>query len=297
MDVSDLRIFGVVARLGGMSRAAAALHTVQSNVSAHIRRLEADLGTPLFVRAARGVALTAAGERLLPYAERLEQVLRDAGRAAADDGQPRGRLLIGTLETTAALRLPDTVAAFVAAYPEVDLTLRTGTSCELVSQTLAGEIEGAFVCGPVAAGELVAETVLEEELALLSAPGPRSLEEAIGGSDLRIIVLRAGCSYRQRLEQFLIGHGIGQPRVMEFGTLESVVSCVAAGLGVTMLPRALLGPVWQQGRVAAHALPPREARVETQFVRRADAYVSAALARFLEMVRARHGATARPRAA
>ena len=62
MDVSDLRMFGVVARLGGMGRAAAALNTVQSNVSAHIRRLEADLGTALFVRVARGVALTAAGE-------------------------------------------------------------------------------------------------------------------------------------------------------------------------------------------------------------------------------------------
>jgi len=132
--------------------------------------------------------------------------------------------------------------------------------------------------------------VLEEELALLSAPGIRSLAEVIGQKDLRIVVLRAGCSYRQILEQWLVRQGVGQPRVMEFGTLEAVVSCVGAGLGVTMLPRGLLGPVWPSGRVAVHPLPSRDARVETQVIRRRDAYVSAALAAFLELLRARQRA-------
>ncbi|MBV8915561.1 MAG: LysR family transcriptional regulator [Acetobacteraceae bacterium] len=290
MNVADLRVFGVVARLGGMGRAASHLNTVQSNVSAHIRRLEADLGEVLFQREPRGVALTEGGKRLVPFAQALERLLADAARAVADDGRPRGRLLLGTLETTAALRLPDAVAAFVAAYPEVDLTLRTGTTCELIERVVTGDVEGAFVCGPVRHPDLIAETVLEEELALLSAPGIRSLAEVIGQKDLRIVVLRAGCSYRQILEQWLVRQGVGQPRVMEFGTLEAVVSCVGAGLGVTMLPRGLLGPVWPSGRVAVHPLPSRDARVETQVIRRRDAYVSAALAAFLELLRARQRA-------
>ena len=293
MNVADLRMFGVVARLGGMGKAAAQLNTVQSNVSAHIRRLEADLGGTLFERAARGVRLTPAGERLLPYAEALERLLGDAGRAVHDDGRPRGRLLLGTLETTAALRLPETVAEFVQAYPEVDLTLRTGTSCELVAQTLAGEVDGAFVCGPVSDPALVAETVLEEELALLSTPALHTMAEAIGSPALRIVVLRSGCSYRRILEQWLARQGVGQPRVMEFGTLEAVIGCVSAGLGVTMLPRALFGSVWRQGRAAVHTLPPRDGRVETQFVRRRDGYVSAAASVFLEMMKARHGRSVR----
>ena len=288
MNVADLRVFGVVARCGGMGRAAGQLNTVQSNVSAHIRRLEDDLGETLFERVPRGVALTSAGERLLPFAQTLERLLADAERAVGDDGQPRGRLVVGTLETTAALRLPDVVAGFVAAYPHVDLTLRTGTTCELAAQVIAGEIEAAFVCGPVREAELLVETVLEEELALLSAPSFRSAEDAIGAPGLRIVVLRAGCSYRQILEQFLARQGVPQPRVMEFGTLEAVVSCVSAGLGVTMLPRGLLGPVWPKSRVALHTLPPRDARVETQFIRRRDGYISSALAAFVDMVRARH---------
>ncbi|NJM35197.1 MAG: LysR family transcriptional regulator, partial [Rhodomicrobium sp.] len=86
MDASDLRIFEAVARLGGMNRAAAELNTVQSNVTARIRALEDELGLPLFRRSSRGVSLTAAGERLLPYAKRIAELLSEAARAARDDG-------------------------------------------------------------------------------------------------------------------------------------------------------------------------------------------------------------------
>ena len=154
MDAADLRIFEAVARLGGMGRAAEALHTVQSNVTAHVRLLEDELGIALFRRHARGVALTTAGRRLLPYASRVARLLEDARRAALDDGSPQGPLLIGALETSTALRLSRPLAAYVAAYPDVDLTLRTGTTCELIAQVLDHALEGAFVCGPVAHSDL-----------------------------------------------------------------------------------------------------------------------------------------------
>jgi DNA-binding transcriptional LysR family regulator len=76
-----------------------------------------------------------------------------------------------------------------------------------------------------------------------------------------------------------------RPRVMEFGTLEAIVSCVAAGLGITMLPRALIGSVWQDGRVAVHRLPVKHAHVQTILIRRRDAYVSSALSTFLAMLK------------
>src|SRR3982751_6277360 len=110
MDAGDLRVFEAVARLGGMSRAADELNTVQSNVTARVRRLEAELGTALFARHSRGVSLTAAGRRLLPYAGRVGQLLDEARRAALDDWRPRGPLHIGSLETTAAIRLSPLLA-------------------------------------------------------------------------------------------------------------------------------------------------------------------------------------------
>jgi transposase/molybdenum-dependent DNA-binding transcriptional regulator ModE len=93
MDASDLRIFEAVARLGGMNRAAAALNTVQSNVTARIRALEEQLGVQLFRRTSRGVSLTAAGERLLSYSVKMARLLDEARRAAQDDGTPRGQLI------------------------------------------------------------------------------------------------------------------------------------------------------------------------------------------------------------
>jgi LysR family transcriptional regulator, cell division regulator len=285
MDAADLRVFEAVARLGGMGRAAEELHTVQSNVTARIRQLEDQLGTKLFRRHARGVEPTPAGQRLLPYARRMARLLEDARRAALDDGTPQGALVIGSLETTAALRLPEPLAAFAAAHSQVDLTLRTGTTCELLDQVLDRRLEGAFVCGPVTHSDLETEVVFREELALLTAPQVTSLDAMAGRGEVRIVVLRRGCSYRQRLEEVLARRGIPAPRVLEFGTVEAVFGCVAAGLGVTLLPRALVGPVWREGKVALHALPPGDSLVETVFVRRCDGYFSSALAAFLAAVR------------
>jgi DNA-binding transcriptional LysR family regulator len=285
MDAADLRIFEAVARLGGMGRAAEALHTVQSNVTARIRQLEDELGTPLFHRHPRGVETTAAGRRLLPYAQRVARLLDDARRAVADNGTPQGSLVIGALETSTALRLSRPLAAYVAACPDVDLTLRTGTTCELLQQVLGDRLEGAFVCGPVTHPDLHSTTVFTEELALLTAPSMSSLDELTARGDVRIVVLRAGCSYRQRLEEILARRGIAAPRILEFGTVEALFGCVAANLGITLLPRALIGPVWQEGRVAVHRLPPADARVETVFIRRRDAHLSSALSAFLAMLR------------
>ncbi len=285
MDTADLKVFEAVVRTGGMNRAAAELNTVQSNVTARIRALESFLGQPLFERHSRGVTLTTAGQRLLPYARRLAWLLNDAAHAVRDNGTPRGPLSIGSLETTAALHLSPLIAGFVTACHEVDLALRPGTTAELVEAVLERRLEGAFVCGPVAHQSLTEQVMFEEELTVLAAPGVTSLETATQGGIARIVVLRTGCSYRQRLELLLAARGIAVPRVMEFGTLEAIFGCVSAGLGITLLPRALIGPVWQAGRVSSHSLPPSEGRVTTVFIHRRETYLSSALRAFLDHVR------------
>lgn len=285
MDAADLKVFEAVSRLGGMGRAAEVLHTVQSNVTARIRRLEDELGTPLFRRNARGVEPTPAGQRLLPYALRAAQLMADARLAVLDDGTPQGPLVVGSLETTAALHLTPILTEFATAHPAVDLTLRTGTTCELLDAVLSRQVEGAFVCGPLVHPELDVEPAFVEELVMLTAPGVACVGDLSAGGEVRVVVLRVGCSYRLRLESILARQGIPAPRVLEFGTLETVVGCVAAGLGVTLLPRALIGPVWPAGRVGVHALRPEEARAETVFVRRRDGHRSSALSAFIAAAR------------
>jgi len=290
MDAADLRVFEAVVRLGRMNRAAAELNTVQSNVTARIRRLEEELGTPLFERHSRGVTPTAAGLRLLPHAERIGEMLTTARRATADDGRPKGPLTIGSLETTAALRLSPILTRFVATWSEVDLTLRTGTTAELIEMTLDRTVEGAFVAGPVDHPALDKTVMFEEELAIATAPGVASLDALAGFQTLKLVVLRAGCSYRQRLEAILARRGIVGLRQLEFGTIDAIVACVAAGLGVTLMPKGILAAAESAGRITVHELPPGEAIVETLFIRRRDGFLSSALRAFLENARLPQGA-------
>ncbi|GGG49776.1 LysR family transcriptional regulator [Chelatococcus composti] len=292
MNSSDLAFFLAAARHGGIGRAAVALNTVQSNVTARIQALEAEIGQALFTRHSRGVRLTPAGERLMPYALRIAQLLAEAREAVRDDrANPSGLLRIGSLETTAALRLPPVLAAFARACPRVDLHVETGTSEDLIRKVLDGDLAAAFVVGPVAHAALVAEPMVEEELVLVTAPwqGPprwlSSTPDAPALEGNKLIVFRSGCSYRRRFEALVAAAGVAETRYLEFGTLDGIIGCVAAGIGISLLPRAVVEPARAAGRIAIHALPPDSARAVTVLVRRRDAHVSAALARLADCAR------------
>lgn len=288
MDAANLRVFEAVARLGNMSRAAQELNTVQSNVTARIRALEHELGVPLFHRTNRGVALTEAGQRLLPYAAQIGRLLADARRAVDDNGIPRGPLTIGSLESTAGIRLPRLLAAYAAAHPEVDLVLTPGDTIELIDRTLNHEVDGAFVCGPVNHPDLDEEVIFREELVIVtaqSAQPAQSLADLLRQRHLKIVILKLGCSYRQRLEDVLARRGVVGLRRLEFGTIDGILGAVAAGVGITLLPRSLVAARVRAGEVAAHGLPDNESQVDTVFIRPRGAFVSSALAAFLACVR------------
>lgn len=285
MDWGDLRVFEAVARSGSMNRAAAELNTVQSNVTARVRLLEELLGVALFERHSRGVILTAAGQRLLPYASRIGLLLQEAGRAARDDGQPQGTLLVGSLETTAALRLPPVLAAYTSRHPQVDLVLRTGTMQSLVADVLEQRLEGAFVAGPVDHPQLIETAVFREELVLITAPAIRSIAQLAEVQHLKLIVFRVGCAYRQRLEALLAGRGIVNLRPLEFGTLDGILGCVAAGIGVTLLPQAAAQAAARDGKVRLHRLDSAAAAVDTVFIHHRQRLASSALKALLDTAR------------
>jgi len=285
MDATDLKVFEAVARHGSMNRAATELNTVQSNVTARVRALEVELGVLLFQRHARGVKITPAGRRMLPFSARISKLLSDAKTAARDDGVPDGVLEVGTLETTAALRLPSVLATFTKAFPKVRPVVTTGTTCSLINDVVECRLEGAFVAGPVDHPDLQQESVFREELVLVTPRSIRSIEDLPSITELKTIVFRIGCSYRTRLDNLLNRAGILAAQPLEFGSIEAILGCVASGVGITLLPKGIVAAAWRDGRVAVHELPPEFAEVQTVFIRRTDAYVSSALSAFLQFVR------------
>jgi LysR family transcriptional regulator, cell division regulator len=285
MDVADLKTFEAVVRHGSMNKAAQELHTVQSNVTARIQALEQELGVALFQRHARGVNATPAGQRILPFVARISKLLAEAESAAKDDGTPHGVLTLGGLETTMALRLSPVLSRFAKNYPDVRLAIRGGTTESLLRQVVENQLDGAFVAGPLDHPEIVQERVFTEELVLVTSRAIQSLKELAKVPDLRTIVFQLGCSYRQRLETILGGMGIVTAKPLEFGSLDTIINCVSAGIGVTLLPRAVVAKAEDAGLVTVHALPRRRAQVETLFIRRHDAYVSSALTAFLAVAK------------
>lgn len=289
MDVADLKVFEAVARHGSMNRAALELHTVQSNVTARIRALEREIGVALFQRHVRGVSMTPAGQRMLPYAARIAKLVTDAKTAALDDGAPRGALALGTLETTAALRLSPILSNFYRTYPQVGLSVTTGTSSGLTSDVVECRLDGAFISGPLDHPELYAETIFREELVLVTPRAMRSLESVRSAQDLKIIVARLGCSYRLRLESLLAEMGVSTATPLEFGSLDAIIACVTAGVGITLLPRGIVSAAAKKDLVTIHTIAPEKAQVETLFIRRHDAYVSSAMQAFVDVARSQPG--------
>lgn len=288
MDAKDLAVFAAVARSGGITKAAQILNTVQSNVTQRIRLLEDELGVPLFHRHSKGVTLTSAGRQLLPYAERIGHLLGEARQATIDCPIPRGKVVIGALETATAVRLPPVLAAYAATYPQVEIEVSTGTTAGLIQAVLAHEVEAAFVAGPVSYPELVTTEMIEEELMLVTAPWVLDLDRmfsATSADKLKIIMFRSGCAYRARLENLLAKRGIVGVRQLDFGTLDGILGCVGAGIGLTLLPRVVVEIAAGEGRVGIHKLPPSEACVPTVLIRHRDVFVSTALTCFIELAR------------
>lgn len=284
MDSVVLDTFLVVAQQGSVTAAAAQLHTVQSNVTARLHQLESDLGTPLFVRHSRGMKLTPAGVRLLSYAERLRALSLEAKAAVCDDGVPRGVLRIGSMETTAVVRLPALIGQLHRKHRDIQLELRTGPTAELLEHVLANRLDGAFVAGPLQHPRLEAREVWREELVLVSARDSGSMAQRMAADALTAISFREGCSYRQRMETLFTARGWLPFRRLTLGSVESILACVAQDVGVALLPRQLLSGPRAREELRIEPITPEPLWVTTLFVRRVDGYAGPTMRALDEML-------------
>jgi DNA-binding transcriptional LysR family regulator len=265
MDLVELRIFKAVAEQGGVTKAAASLHRVQSNVTTRVKQLEERLGTKLFHRQGRRLVLSSEGKVLLSYADRLLQLSSEA-HAAVKGHAPHGLFRLGTLESTAATRLPPVLARYHRAYPAVRLELVTGTSGALVDRVLRGEIEAAFVAEPYPAKGLDGEHAFTEELVLITPKGHAPVKSPKDIDQRVVLAFTTGCSYRRRLENWLGRASVVAERVMEYGSYHAITACVAAGGGIAVVPRSVLRVVGAESQLTVHALPPAIAKARTLLV-------------------------------
>lgn len=281
MDIKDIKYFVAVYEQSGFARAARLLNTVQSNVTARIKKLEDDIGLKLFERGRQRFFVTATGEVLYRYAKKmlaLEEETLDLIRSGAAPASP---LRLGSMESTAAVRLPDLLASFHETYPLVRFTLSTAPSAELAKRVLDHELDAAFIGGYVANENLLQNTAFVEELMIIGSRQSRfhSFPQDLGRSTL--LVFRAGCSYRKHLEVYLASSGVFPAQLIELGTLDGILGCVAAGMGITMLPRSIVENSRIRDKLRQYSLPASVARVPTAIIRLKDSFEKPALKAFL----------------
>ncbi len=269
MNLADLRIFRAVVEEGGITRAAERLHRVQSNVTTRVKQLEADLGTPLFVRQGKRLHLAPAGHVLVGYADRLLALAEEA-RGAVQGQQPGGPFRLGAMESTAAVRLPRPLTALFQRHPDLDLQLRTGNPGQLAAAILDDELDAAFVAEPVPRGPFDQVVAFEEPLVLVTdkkhpAIGPKS------AAPDTVLVFEPGCPHRKRLDAWYAERQEMARQTIEMGSYHAMLACVVVGMGAALLPESVLRGFPERHLIRTHKLPKGLDRAATVLIWRKGA--------------------------
>ena len=264
MELSDLKIFTAVVHEGGITRAAERLNRVQSNVTTRIRQLEDRLQTRLFDRQGKKLILTPAGRTLLDYADRL-LALADEAESALHDKTPRGLFRLGSMESTAAVRLPGPLSAYAEKYPDVVLEMRTGNPTLLANALLAGEIDAALVAEPIAESKFDWIVAFEEEPVIVTSHDHPTIDDR-SPVPRTVIVFEHGCPHRRRLEEWYAGRKDLPERTIELGSYHAMLGCVLTGMGAALVPHSVISSFPEKKRLRVTHLPTGQNKLRTLMI-------------------------------
>ncbi|MFY0611374.1 MAG: LysR family transcriptional regulator [Hyphomicrobiaceae bacterium] len=269
LNLHALEMFRHVAVEGSILAASAKLHRVQSNVSTRIKQLEEQVGAALFVRRARGLSLTEDGEVLLRYAEQMLALSNEA-LDALHSSYPTGEFRIGTMESTAAVRLPSVLSAYHKQFSDVQIHVETDTAGALTNRLLSGDIDVAFIAEPLSHAELVSEPVFVEQLMLISPPSFASLRNRQKINGATMIAFEEGCAYRRYLQDWLSEERIQPGQILSVGSYLAILACVSAGTGLAVVPKSVLDAIASDGDFKCHPLPKKYSKIATLLTWRGD---------------------------
>ena len=286
MELHQLRYVLAVAEAGSITRAAEALHLAQPSLSTQIRKLERELGTPLFERLGRRVRLTNAGEAFVEHARRALGELDDARRGVeAVRGLRAGRVRLGVLPSVGARLLPAVLARFARRHPDVEIALREqNVSGDFEALVHGGTLDAAVIRMPHHREGLHAAILVDESMLALLPPGHALADrESLALAELAsepFVGMTPGSGLRDLLDATCTAAGFTPRVIIETTQLGTVHGMVAAGVGVSVLPRLCLS-----SEVVARPLTDPHARRRLGVVRRSGRPLEAAPAVLLGMLR------------
>ena len=241
MDFHQLRVFQAAATFGGFTRAAEQLNLSQSTVSQHIKQLETELGSPLFLRVGKRVLVSEAGRLLLQYADRIFQDLTNAEMAVREiSALKRGTVRLGVGATTLTYRLPRILGDYNRRFREIELVVVTGTTEFLLAAVKGHQVDLAIVMSPrEEPGMRITPLGTEELVMVLHHHHPLARKSVLVPDDLRklrFILYEKRTKMQNLIDSYFETLGFAPQVAMEVESIEAMKSLVRAGLGASVLP-------------------------------------------------------------
>lgn len=290
MDISQLEFFVTVVEERGFSRAAERVFRTQPAVSIAIKRLEDEIGTPLFERSQKSPVLTAAGQLFYDYARRI-LTLRDRALEVVGELQmlKRGRVRIGANESTSLYLLPHVILNYRAKYPDVMVEISRHTSERLPRKVLDRDVDFALLAHEPVDSQLESFPVLRDPLVLIVYPDhPLATRNSVTIEDLGnepFLAHNVKTGSRNRVMETFAAHHTPLNITLELATIETIKRFVQLKVGIAFVPRMCVAEELERGTLVT--VPVEDlSYVRTLWVtRRSGAEMSAAASAFLKILR------------
>ncbi|HEV7307620.1 LysR family transcriptional regulator [Ensifer sp.] len=270
LDLDYLKTFALVAELGSFSAAAERLGLTQPAISLQVRALEKQLGVRLVERVGRTARPSAAGAELLSHVARIEAATDQAVEAVARHAKGvLGRVRIGTGATPCAFLLPPLLADLKRRFPDLDITVTTGNSADIVRAVDDNLLDIGLVTLPVA-GRIFDVAPLFDEHFVAIAPLGTALPDSVTAQVLAkypMIFYEPGANTRRITDDWLLSGGADVRPLMSFGSVDAIKEMVAAGLGAALVPEIALRP-GDRERLEVRQVSPPFARRSALVLRR-----------------------------
>jgi len=231
MDSNLLKVFVAVANNKSVSLGAKELGFAQSNVTSRIKQLEKSLGFSLFHRVPKGVILNQEGEKLYKHAVEIVKKVSDAIEDMQNIHHHK-KLIVGSTDCNAAVRISSFLMQLHEDYPDIQLELLTGTTRDITQMIVNYQVDIAFISGEPQDDELMILQKYEEEIAILESKKENTPNV--------ILSFKEGCAYDEFLKNYYKTQAIQVEKSLSFGSLETILACVKAGMGKTLLPTNLV---------------------------------------------------------
>ncbi len=251
LNLTQLKTFFWVARLGGFRRAAERIHTSQPAVSARIAALEERLGAQLFERVPGGIRLTSQGRQLLTYVEQISQIVETISETVADRSTIEATLRLGVSETIVHSWLAGYLARLAKDFPKLSLDLTVDVSVNLREGLLNRALDVALLMGPVSEYTVVNLELPSFAMQFFAAEAASGESAGALLGKLPVITFARNTRPYSELKTELLRRYGPESRIFPSASLSAAIQMVRDGIGIGALPALLVRQDCAEGRLLA----------------------------------------------